>query len=439
MSFLRGFSIAMGANITVFALSFLNNKLIYLFLDDTDNGLYFLVMRLSLLCALFFGDWMRLSSMNIAGGDKRLIPSLSANGFWYSIVLGAVLAVASIALNTSDGSLISVPYRFFPAVLAVGILFVARNNWQSLLLVEHRMTSYGLTFVLWGLVFLGLDAFFLVIMRYGLHFVIASLIAASCVSAVWAFTANARAGGHSFRASPTLFGRSARIGSRAWIAVLGMYIMTNIHVFSIGPLSGSPEKGLVMVALFSVGFRIFNLFQRGSDVAGTVLYSHVVQQGDSESSRMTMLVARNALLVSLVFAFIGAAAGKAIILVIASPRYMDAYIPLLLMLPGIVAINTGSVINNYYWGKTYPLPVILAPFAAALVGFASTALLLPKIGVSGAALSFSIMSLLWFMYIVRRFSADSGFGMSEILVPRISNLKRVVARAVGAKTTPPEL
>jgi len=438
MSFLRGFSIAMGANIAVFALSFLNNKLIYLFLGDTENGLYFLVMRLSLLCALFFGDWMRLSSMNIAGGDKRLIPSLSANGFWYSIVLGAVLAAASLVLNRADGSLISVPYRFFPAVLAVGILFVARNNWQSLLLVEHRMTSYGLTFVLWGVVFLGLDVFFLVIMGYGLHFVIGSLIAASCVSAVWAFTANARAGGHSFRASPALFGRSARIGSRAWVAVLGMYVMTNIHAFSIGPLSGSPEKGLVMVALFSVGYRIFALFQRGSDVAGTVLYSHVVQQSDSESSRMTMLVARNALLVSLVFALVGAAAGKALILVIASSRYLDAYIPLLLMLPGIVAINTGSVINNYYWGKTYPLPVILAPFAAALVGFGLTALLLPEFGVSGAAFSFSIMSLGWFLYIVRRFVVDTGLKVSDVLVPRVSDLKRVVARVAGAKALPRE-
>ena len=42
MSFLEGFSIAMGANIILFALSFLNNKLLYVFLSTEDNGLYFL-------------------------------------------------------------------------------------------------------------------------------------------------------------------------------------------------------------------------------------------------------------------------------------------------------------------------------------------------------------------------------------------------------------
>ena len=429
MGFLSGFSIAMGANIIVFVLSLVNNKIIYLFLSETDNGVFFLVMRSSLFLALFFGDWLRLSSMNIAGKDKRIIPVLSANGFWYSIILALIFTIPAIIFSTRiEGTLLGIPARYLPAVFLVGAALIARNNWQSLLLVAHRMFSYGFTFILWISLFLLLDVYFIVILRYGLNFVIAAFIAASFVSALWAFFSSCKANGHSFRFSLSTFGMSGKIGARAWMAVLGMFLMTNIHAFTVGTLAGSVTEGLVMVAIFSVSFRVFSLFQRGADVAGTVLYSHVVQQDETASSRMTMLVTRNIILLSIVFALLGAVFGKVIILIISSSRYIEAYIPLLFMLPGIVCINAGSVINNYYWGRTYPLKIIVAPFVAAVFGLFLNVLLVPRIGVSGATLSFSLMSVLWFVYQVVRFANDSGRGFYEVLVPRVSDVARIMSR-----------
>ncbi len=90
----------MGANIVVFVLSFINNKLIYIFLSEADNGVFFLVMRSTLFLALFSGDWLRLSSMNIAGKDKSLIPVLSANGFWYSVSLGILFTVTALIVSS---------------------------------------------------------------------------------------------------------------------------------------------------------------------------------------------------------------------------------------------------------------------------------------------------------------------------------------------------
>ncbi|MBT4485827.1 MAG: hypothetical protein HOC71_19330 [Candidatus Latescibacteria bacterium] len=419
----------MGANIVVFVLSFINNKLIYLFLDEADNGVFFLVMRSSLFLALFMGDWLRLSSMNIAGNDKHIIPVLSANGFWYSVTLGLVLLFSlSLIPPVFEGNVLGFPSRYLPVIFITGIALIARNNWQSLLLVNHRMFFYGLTFVLWVSLFLILDIIFLVIFRFGLNFVVAALVITSVVSALWAFITSIITNGHTFRPSFNVFRMSGKIGVRAWIAVLGMFLMTNIHVFSIKPLTGSSEEGWIMVAMFSVSFRVFALFQRGADVAGTVLYSHIVQRDDSTGYRMTMLVTRNIILVSVGFAVFCALIGKTLILIISSSRYMAAYNPLLLMLPGIIAVNAGSVINNYYWGHTYPLKIICAPFIAALLGLGLNIALVPEIGVSGATLSFSLMSVVWFMYQVAWFVKDSDFKLTEVLVPRLSDVKHVISR-----------
>jgi len=432
MSFLRGFSIAMGANIIVFVLSFLNNKLIYLLLPESDNGVYFLVMRSALFMALLLGDWLRLSNVNIAGREKELIPVLSANGFWYSLSLGCGLALFFLTgARLLPETLFGIPARLLPVVFFVGAALVARNNWQSLLLVSHRMFSYGFTFVLWMGLFLLLDVIFLVILRFGLNFVFAALAIATLVSAVWAFVSNAVANGHTFKPSLKVLGMSGRIGLRAWIAVIGMFLMTNVHAFSIKPFAGPGMDGLVMVAVFSVGFRIFTLFQRGADVAGTVLYSYVVQESESAASRLTGKVARNILLVSLVFAVFAALAGKALIVVVASSRYMGAYVPLLLMLPGIVSVNVGSVLNSYYWGRAYPLHVILAPYAASAVGVALNMYLIPRMGVGGATFSFSVMCAAWFLYLLGRFVHDTGGRFREVLVPRMSDYERAAARVAG--------
>lgn len=417
MSFLRGFSIAMGANIIVFALSFLNNKLIYLFLPEADNGIFFLVYRAAMFVPLFLGDWLRLSCLNIAGADKSTVRSLSANGFWFSIVLGGVLTAVSFQLASGfHDDVLGIPARYLPVVMIAGAAFIARNIWQSLLLVEHHMFSYGFTFVVWIVIFLILDFVFLGVLKYGIVSVLYSFVIATFATAFWTFGASYFLVGHSWRPSLGVFAESARIGLRAWVAVMGMFLLTSIHAFSIEPLAGA-ANGLVMVAMFSVGLRIQNILTRAADVAGSVLYSHVVQQDEKSGSRMTMIVTRNIMFVSVVFALCTAAAGRPLIILISSSRYIDALLPMLYMLPGIVAINAGSVLNTYYWGRAYPLDIVFAPYVATLAGALLNLKMIPSLGAEGAAISYSIMCVGWFVYVTIRFSVDTKLRIIDILVP----------------------
>lgn len=170
MGFLRGFSIAMGANLILFVLSFLNNKLIYIILGQEENGIYFLIMRFSLFISLLFGEWLRLTNINIAGRNKSLNPVLSANTVTYIGFICGLLVLAALFVPSLFTRLI--PPQYILAVIAVGLCLILRDSFQSLLLVNNHMVRYGTTFVLWGLLFLVLDFFFLVIYNLGLNSVI---------------------------------------------------------------------------------------------------------------------------------------------------------------------------------------------------------------------------------------------------------------------------
>lgn len=410
MGFLRSFSIAMGANLVLFVLSFLNNKLIYIVLGQEENGIYFLIMRFSLFISLLFGEWLRLTNINIAGRDKSLNPVLSANNITYIGSISGLLVLAALFIPSLFTGLIPSQYIF--AAIAVGLCLILKVSFQSLLLVNNHMIRYGTTLVLWGLLFLVLDFFFLVIYNLGLNAVILALIISTVIAALWSFISSISVNGFSFRPSLRVFGMSGKMGLRAAVAVLGMFIMINVHPFALRSL-----EGWAMVAIFSVCFRVFQLFQRGSDVTGTILYSHVAQKDEKSGYRLTMLVCRNLLFISLTFAIIGGFLGKYLIIIIANSTYLDAYLPLLIMLPGIVLMNTGTVLNSSYWGRGYPFKVIIAPYAAGIIGLAIDILLVPEFGTSGAALSFSVMSVVWFIYLVEIFRRDSGFRIIDILVP----------------------
>ena len=433
MSYFRSFSIAMGASMVMLVLSFLNNKIIYLFLSKSDNGLYFIFLRITMFVSLFFGEWFRLSNINIAGKDKSLIPHLSANTLLYSVSVG--LFTASVALIFScffDSFAYGMPWKYFFVAVLVGSAAILRDSSQSFLLVLKRMYRYGFTLVIWGSTVVVVNCFFLIMLRRGLDFAVMAWITGIFAGALWAFFSTGQTGKKWKRPSWSIFMKVRAIGGRAWLAIVGMFIMINVHTFLIEPLSGDTARGLAMVAVFSVCFRVFQLLQRVSNVSGMILLSHVVQEEKPKGFKMTMVVARNIILFSFLFCLIVIITGKGVIYLISSSKYLMAYVPLLLLLPGIIAVNAGSVINNMYWGHEYPYKVILAPYVVTVIGVILDIALIPTLGVHGVSLSFTVMGLIWFLYIVMVFRKDSGFRLREILLLPFEDIVQVVSRVRAA-------
>lgn len=422
----------MGANILLLVLTFINNKLIYIYIDKESNGLFFLVARFSLFVNLLFGEWLRLSNLNIAGRNKNLSGTLTSNGLWYCLGLGLFLSVVIATFHPFFTRVFGISTNLLFVATGAAVIMVLRDSSQSMLLVNQRIMHFSITHLIMGVLYLGLTFFFLVVCKLGMNAVIIAWVSGIVAAALWALTANISAHGLSPFPSWTIFRESRSIGLRAGVAIIGMFLMTTIHVFVLEPITRGTGEGLVMIAIFSVCYRIFQLFQRFADVTGTLLLSHIVQRDRDTGFRITAISVRNIVLLSLALCMGGILLGKSLILIISDSKYISAYFPLLLMLPGIVAINAGSLINGFYWGHGYPYRIILAPFAATVLGLALDIILIPRWGVSGATFSFSVMGVAWMLYIVNSFSRDSGMRFDEILVPRYSDLVFVVSRLINA-------
>ncbi|MFC1541973.1 hypothetical protein ACFL50_05945, partial [Candidatus Latescibacterota bacterium] len=87
-------------------------------------------------------------------------------------------------------------------------------SFQSLLLVNNHMMRYGITFVLWGSLFLILDIIFLLVFDFGINSVIAALAISSAAAALWALFNSITVNGFSFSPSWNVFRKSGKMGLR---------------------------------------------------------------------------------------------------------------------------------------------------------------------------------------------------------------------------------
>jgi O-antigen/teichoic acid export membrane protein len=429
MGLLRGFSIAMGANMMMFVLSFLTNKLLYLFLSPEQNGTYFLVMRSSMLISVVFGEWLRLSNINLAGQNKERSKTLIVNMVVYSVVVALVLFL-SVYLLPHNSFFTGIPLALTGIVIVIGCAFIIRDGSQSLFLVNNHMVTYGFIQILTGGTLCLLTLILLPITQQGLNGAIAALVISMVIAAIWALVECFRSFGISLIPSLTLFGKSLKYGIRSAIAVLGTFLMLNIQTFSLEPLARNPAEGLIMVGMFSVCFRIYQLFQRVSDVTGNIVIAQVARNKETDTVSQTVAVHRHILTVFTGLACISLLTGKYMIYIIADTNYVEAYIPFLFIVPGIVFFNSAFVLNSFYWGRGYPLHIIVSPYVVSMIGLGLNHLLIPYYGVTGATISFSVMSVVWFLYMIITFHRQYSVSYHQLLIPQKSDMQFIYDKFV---------
>jgi O-antigen/teichoic acid export membrane protein len=167
------------------------------------------------------------------------------------------------------------------------------------------------------------------------------------------------------------------------------------------------------VGVYRVAGIFAEMMQRLPNVAGAVLLPKVIQGQEGEAD-LSLRVARNILLFSLLCALGLAVAGKFLIALI-FPKYPAAYAPLLWMLPGLVIAGFGSVFNTRLAGQGYPAITLWAPALALALNVALNLTLIPVLGLKGAALSTSLAYALWGLLTAHRCLGQLGCGWIAFL------------------------
>ncbi|MCU0493283.1 MAG: oligosaccharide flippase family protein [Chloroflexaceae bacterium] len=403
----------LGAQLLSLALGFVNTALLARWLGAGGKGTLDLVLLVPEVLALFLGLGVGVSNVYFASSRRFGVAELSANSVL--LALGGTLAgsLLLVSLLVSGGAALLVP-GVPPELLLAGLPLLAvallRNAFAALLRGVDRISEQVAVDVgqQIGVLLLGL------LLVGGLGAGLPGAVLAGGLARVGGGLAMAllvrQAGG---RWWPRWHGAVLRatldFGLRSYVANVLQFFNYRLDAFLVNGFLGPAAVGV-----YNVAVRLAELLWQLPNAVGFVLLPRAAASKPEALSRFTRRVFWLTSGVTAAGAAGLALLGQPLIVLLFSATFAEAYPALLLLLPGVVLLGGAKVLINDVVGRGFPHYNSITSGLGLVVTIALDLLLIPQLGINGAALASSasyaatfFLTLVIYQLVQRRSAAQS--------------------------------
>ena len=241
----------------------------------------------------------------------------------------------------------------------------------------------------------------------------------------------------SLRPSLALLREELRFGSRAIGGALAERLLFRADAFLVNLLVGVTATGV-----YSVTSGLAETLWYIPNALGIVMFSRAVDP-EADAARIAAVLTRTTFAVTLVCAIPAFIVGPWLVETVYGSAFRDAGFALRWILPGVVAYSAVAIISRYVVGQGRPGAWTLILLTGLGLNLASNVILIPRLGINGAALSSSISYVATAFLTVIIFRRLSGLGYRATLVVQredIAALRRrfavLAARITGRQRGP---
>ena len=210
-----------------------------------------------------------------------------------------------------------------------------------------------------------------------------------------------------------------KFGIRGYAANLMMLLSYRLDALIVNGL-----RGVTSLGYYSVATAMAETLTYGAVGFALILFPQVSSVERREADRITPVVCRNAVFMTLIGAVVMFVVSRQLILFVFGSGMTPALLPLWLLLPGIVSLAPTRVIASYLSGIGKPIYTTYIAAGAVILTVILDLLLIPPFGISGAAAASSIVYTCTAVASVVVFKVESGAGLMETLVVRPNDFAR---------------
>lgn len=200
-------------------------------------------------------------------------------------------------------------------------------------------------------------------------------------------------------------------GSQISIMLAIGFLNRRVGLFLVNGFLGNEEVGYFITALV-----LAEMIWLIPDSVGVVLFPKIAGSTREEANRITSQTSRYVILMGAAIAVAIAAFGKAAIALLYGDEFAPAYTSLLILLPGVVLFGVHKVIWRDLMGRGAPLLSAYSRIAALFTTVVLSILLIPVMGVAGAALAISLSYVVATAVMLVTFRQVSGVSLSRMLL-----------------------
>jgi O-antigen/teichoic acid export membrane protein len=210
-------------------------------------------------------------------------------------------------------------------------------------------------------------------------------------------------------------------------ASLAVFLNYRVDVYLIAWLIADPSAPL---GYYAMAVALAELVFFFPDAVSILFFPHVAGSLRDEADRQVAMVSRVTLLIAglVALALVPAAF---VIFSVFLPAFGPSMEPLLVLLPGVVALSAAKVVGGYMIGIARPGTVSYVSVATFGVNIVANLLLTPRFGIVGAAAASLVSYTFSSVLIISIAARITRTPMASFWIPRVSDVRYVVATTVA--------
>ena len=232
-----------------------------------------------------------------------------------------------------------------------------------------------------------------------------------------------------FRWTRDLVRRAVSFGLQGHLAGVVKFLNLRLDLLLVNIFLGPAHVGYYAISVM-VAEKIWYI----PDVLSIALHPRVAHGGDEQANRDTSMVSRQTILIVSAPCIIILLFGKPLVGLLYSDLFIPAVTPLLILLPGILASSLSRVISSDLMARGYPRVVLWAGLTGLIVNIGLNVILIPRMGIAGAALASSVSYSLDALVMQTAFVKLTGLSMRSMLIPGSEDFRLLVKSIRKAAT-----
>jgi O-antigen/teichoic acid export membrane protein len=372
--------------ILTLVISLLNTAILARRLGPAGKGTITLALLAPTALALFFGLGVSAANVFLAGSRRLSVDDLAGHSLSFALLgtVGAGITAWVLAAGGWLGLLLpgipvwllALTMLSLPAALLSGFFGAILQGLQRIITVNVVAVGQGAAGLL-------LTALLVVGLGWGVEGAALAAVGATLVGLVALAALVQREGG---RLRPRWQRQTVRLilhfGLRGYVGNVLQFFNYRLDAFIVNAFLGAAAVGI-----YGAAVSLAELLWYLPNAVGFVIFPKSAASTAAEMNRFTPPVFRLTLALTATGAAALALAGGLLVRLVFGPAFAAAYTPLLVLLPGVVLLGGSKVLSNEMAGRGYVHYNSMSAGLALALTIGLDLLLIPRLGVTGAALA----------------------------------------------------
>lgn len=384
-----------------------------------ERGIMVLVMTLPWAIISFASLGLPQANIYLVGRKKRDVQTVWGNALVNAVAIGllAILFLGAIQGTILNTALKGLPQKYWwPLMLLVPTLLVDAMT-LSILRARQRFDLFNLRRLAVPIVTLAGFVIALLVLKGGLTAAVSVYVAVTVLMALLSLVMT----WHQVPLKPSwhrqLTGESLRFGAKSYLQNLVGALNYRLDVYLIAFLLTPKE-----VAFYGVATSLAEVAWYIPNSVGMVLFPRLSNAPLEQIHHITARVCRNTLAITSLVVVGMLGVSWLLVPLVYGPAYCATVPPLLVLLPGVMAMGVYKVLTRDFTSRNRQQVSILASGLALALNVGLDLLLIRRWGVAGAATASTVGYTAAGAVLLASFLRDSKLDWREVLLPKWDEL-----------------